>query len=190
MSSGFLLRHTRDRLNSLRQFVEPPLIEEPVPLTADDYEDLVSLVLEFPDSYQRAVDAEFRRVFTEHSRSVEHLQQVRAELTEMADRYSALVQAVEQVPALRTLAGQHPFFRTTFSKLEDAVATLQRDKARLLADWPVCDAAELAQAAGDSEQDRCLPVDQAFAEMRGLSIEELHRRLEAHKARRKEYAWE
>lgn len=157
-------------------------------LTPEDYADLVSLLLAFPESYRQAVDAEFRRLFTERSRSVEQLQQVRSDLAEMADRYTAMVRAVEQDTALRTLAGQHPLFHTTLAKLGDAVATLQRDKARLLADWPVGDSQELTQA-GD-ETGRCVPVDQAFAEMKGISVEELHRRLEAHKARRKDYGWE
>jgi PAS domain-containing protein len=189
MQSSVLLRHTRDRLNSLRQLVEPPQIEV-LPLTPEDYEDLVNLVLEFPDSYRRVVDAEFRRLFTERSRSVAELQQVRCELADMADRYTAMVQSVEQDPALRTPAGQQPLFRTSLAKLSDAVATLQRDKARVLADWPVGDAAELAQAAIEHEQGRCIPVDEAFAQMRGISVEELHRRLETHKAKRKEYGWE
>lgn len=188
MQSSVLLRHTRDRLNSLRQLVEPLPTDGPFPRTPEDYEDLVGLMLEFPDSYRRTVDTEFRRLFTERSRSVEQLQQVRSDLAEMADRYTAMVRTVEQDPALRTLAGQHPLFQATLAKLGDAVATLLRDKARLLADWPVGDPQELTQAGGGAG---CgVPVDQAFAEMKGISAEELHRRLEAHKARRKDYGWE
>jgi hypothetical protein len=176
-------------LNSLRKLVEPSQIEVS-PLTPEDYEDLVNLVLEFPDSYRRAVDTEFRRLFTERSRTVAELQQVRCELANMADRYTAMVQSVEQDPGLRTLAGQQPLFRTNLAKLSDAVATLERDKARVLADWPVCDEAELAQASAEHGQGRFVPVDEAFAQLRGISVEELHRRLEDHKAKRKEYGWE
>lgn len=150
----------------------------------------MNLVLEFPDSYRRVVDTEFRRLFTERSRSVTELQQVRCELADMADRYTAMVQSVEQDPALRLLAGQQSLFQTSLAKLSDAVVALQRDKARVFADWPVCDAAELAQASAENEQGRLVPVDEAFAQMRGISVEELHRRLEAHKAKRKEYGWE
>jgi hypothetical protein len=189
MRSSVLLRHTRDRLNSLHQLVEPSQIER-FPLTAEDYEDLVNLVLGFPDSFRRAVDTEFRRLFTERSRSVSELQQVRCELANMADRYTAIVQSVEQDAALRTLAGQHQLFRNKLAKLSDAVTTLQRDKARVLADWPVCDDAEFAQASVEREQGRSVHVDEAFAQMRGMSIEELHQRWEAHKAKRKEYGWE
>ena len=190
MPASVLLRHTRDRLNSLRQLVESPQVEGLLPRDPEDYEDLVTLVLEFPDSYRRVVDGEFRRLFTERSRSVADLQQVRSDLADMAERYTTMVQTVQQDSALRTLAGQQPLFRTILAKLSDAVAALQRDKARVIADWPVCDPAELAQAGVDHEQGRCVPVDRAFAEMKGISVEELHRRLEDHKARRKDYGWE
>jgi hypothetical protein len=160
------------------------------PLTPEDYEELVNLMLEIPDAYRRAVDTEFRRLFTERSRSVAELQQVRCELANLADRYTTMVQSVEQDPALRMLAGQRPLFQTSLAKLSDAVATLERDKTRVLADWPVCDEAELAQASVEHKQGGFLPVDEAFAQMRGISVDELRRRLEAHKAKRKEYGWE
>jgi len=189
MQSSLLLRYTRDRLNSLRQIVEPSQTDV-LPLTPEDYEDLVNLVIEFPDSYRRTVDTEFRRLFMERSRSVAVLQQVQCELANMADRYIAMVRNVEQDPLLGKLAGRNLLFQSILAKLSDAVATLQRDKRRVLEDWPVCTDEELTQASVEHEQGSFIPVNEAFAQMRGISAEELQRRLEAHKGKRKEYGWE
>ena len=190
MSIGVLRRHTRDRLESLQRLVEAPKIEGPLPPTPEDYQELVSVVLEFPDPYRRVVDAELRRVFTDRSRSIVQLQQLRSELADMADRYTSMVRRVEEDAALRALAKKHLRFDVTTANLAEAVATVQHDQARLVAEWPVCSPEELAQVPALSEQGRCLPIDQAFADMKGIAADELHRRLDEHKARRKGYGWE
>jgi len=177
-------------LESLRLLVEPANSEGPSPLNSEDYQDLVNLVLEFPDSYRRVIDSELRRVFTERKRSVEQLQQVRSDLTEMADRYTTMVRNVEEDTVLRALAGKHPLLQGTLAKLEEAVAALKRDRMRLIKEWPVCNTEELAGVPTEREQGLVKPVDQAFAEMKGIAVDELHHRLEEHKARRKEYGWE
>ena len=138
MSTGVLHRHTRDRLASLRQLVAPNTIEGPFPLSPEDYEDLVTLVLDFPKAYKDVVDTELRRVFTERAHNVQQLELVRSDLENMADHYTAMVRMVEEDTALRTLATTHPLFRPTLAKLDEAVAALQRDKTRLVEMWPVC----------------------------------------------------
>jgi hypothetical protein len=190
MSPGVLLRHARDRLESLRRLMDRPQNDGPAPLTADDYQELVSLVLEFPASYRKAVDSELRRVFTDRSRSIEQLQYLRSDLTELADRFTTLVRAVEEDPGLCALAKQEGRFRDYATQLAEAVATLQADKARLVQDWPVCSPEEMERVAADRQREAFVPVDQAFAEMKGISVDELRQRLEEHKAKRKQYGWE
>ncbi len=65
MSSGILLRHMRDRLDSLEQLASPPPINGSSPRTSEDYHDLVDLALEIPVSYRKTVDSELRRVFSD-----------------------------------------------------------------------------------------------------------------------------
>ena len=159
-------------------------------LPQGEYKELLKRLFAFQDSYHRNVDTEFQRLFTERSRGVAELQQVRSGLEDLADRYSALVQSVQEDPTLQKLAELEPLFQTFISKLSDAVRMSQSDKARVHDGWPVCDNAEFAQSAVEHDQGLCIPVDEAFAKMRGISVEELHRRLDTHKIKRKEYGWE
>ncbi len=108
----------------------------------------------------------------------------------MADRYIAVVQMVQESPELRTLAGQHISFRTLSGKLVEVMTAIQKERTRLMNEWPVCSREEMAQAVADNEQGSCPTVEEAFAAMSGLSIDDLSRRLEEHKARRKDYGWE
>jgi hypothetical protein len=190
MPSGVLLRHTRDRLDSLEQLASPTAINGSGPRTPEDCQDLVGLVLDIADSYRKTVASELHRIFRDRSRNVEQLRQARSEVVELADRYVAVVQMVQENPELRNLAGQHADFQSLFDKVAKAITAIQTERTRLINEWPACTPEEMAQAMADNKQGRCPTVEEAFAAMSGVSIDELQRRLEEHKARRKEYGWE
>src|SRR5262249_18538243 len=154
-------------LDSLNRLVNGTHGVEPMPIPPDDYQDLVALVLEFPAAYRQVVEAELRRLFTERERSMEQLQQVRSELAEMADRYTAIVRFVEQASRQHFRAGKHHLLQTTLAQLAEAVANLQQDKARLTDGWPVCSPEELGRLSAEGRQGHFQPVDEAFAEMKG-----------------------
>jgi hypothetical protein len=75
-------------------------------------------------------------------------------------------------------------------RLNEAMEALQRNKTHVTTNWPVCSAEEQSQMAAEKEQSQFVPVDRAFADMKGIPLSELHRKLEEHNARRKEYGWE
>ncbi len=190
MPSGVLLRHTRDRLDSLEQLASSTAINGSGPRTSEDCKDLVGLVLDIADSYRKTVDSELRRIFSDRSRSVEQQLQARSEVVELADRYVAVVQLVQESPDLPSLAGQHASFESLLGRLAEAITAIQTERTRLINKWPVCSQEEIAQAMADNEQGRCPTVEEAFAAMSGLSFGDLQRKLEEHKARRKDYGWE
>ncbi len=190
MSPGILLQHTRNQLDSLAHLVDQARIEGPLPLDAEDYRNLVNLVLEFPGDYQRALDSELRRAYAERQQNLELLQRLRAELVQLADRYVATVRVVEADPVFRRLAPQYSFLRDQPARLTQAMTSLQEQRARLDTEWPVGSPEEQARIMAAVAQGQFKPIEEAFAEMKDISLEELSRRMEEHKRRRKEYGWE
>jgi hypothetical protein len=195
MPSNVLLRHARNDLDFLCRLIDQsksngsPQIEGPVRLSTDEYCDVLTLVIGFSRSYRETVDTELQRVFTARPQSFEQIQQVRAELENLADRYRAMAHILQNDADLAAVAARHPGLGKMLAKLGQAVDELGRCKSDLIRDWPVASPQEWA-AILQENHGSFQPVDAAFADMKGISPAELHRQLAEHKARRKEYGWE
>lgn len=194
MMPGVLLQHIRSELDFFARMVGNANgsagTERPVKLNPDEYCDLLWLLLEFPHAYQQTVESEIRRVFSERSRTVEQLRQARAELESTAAGFTDVIRMLQADADLRAFATAHPGLEAALAKLGEAIETLQRSKTQVTDEWPVCSQEEQTQIPAERQQRRFTPVDLAFADMKGISITELHQKLEEHKARRKEYGWE
>jgi hypothetical protein len=104
-----LLQHARNELDFLSRLVsEPKLngsaqIEGPPRLVRAEYGDLISLLLEFPHTYEQTVESEIQRVFTDRSRTIEQLREARAELEKLADEYTAWLEGCKLTPIFANL---------------------------------------------------------------------------------------
>jgi hypothetical protein len=68
-----------------------------------------------------------------------------------------------------------------FGLLDEAIAAVTRAKQDLLANWLVGSDEEMAAARASAARGEGLELDEAFAQIAGVSVAEWHRRVEEHK---------
>jgi hypothetical protein len=75
-------------------------------------------------------------------------------------------------------------------ELADAVTEMEQVVAEARQAWPPFSDEELQEARAAIARGDFLDIDEAFAQMKGITVKELHRRVKEHKTKRWEYGWE
>jgi hypothetical protein len=183
MSETVLERHYRDRVQSVRQMALPEAAR--AALTWRDFEDLMALCSELSVSGRELLRKEHRRVFVEPNLTVTWLRERRRVIEELSGNYAQVAQAVRD-SAFRAwqAAGSPP--GADFGSLDDAIAAVTRAKQELLANWLVGTDEEMAEAHASASRGEGLDLEEAFAQIAGVSVAEWRQRIDEHKRGPKE----
>jgi hypothetical protein len=144
-------------------------------LTADEVADAVQECLEYPDALKRLVRRAAHRLF--HPDAAEDLNEGRRSLLARLDA------ALDAMEAVQPLADA--FDAPQRQALSDAVAEVRRLKDETFRHWPEMTPPLLDEARERMRRGEGVPLDEAFAEAAGVSVEEFRRRVEARRQARK-----
>ncbi len=183
MGEGILLQIHRRQAESLRDTVEAWQAEHASALAARDAEELIRFCLDLPGEAEALWEKQYRRCFFDRSLDVPALQAMRAALETTFAEY---VKAAELVRELGQATGRQTGREIGgLAELEMAVAALRELRQRVFDRWPVCSPEEMVEVRAEIARGEFVDVEDAFAEMRGISKEELRARLEELKRKRK-----
>jgi hypothetical protein len=191
--STMLLEMTRGRLEGVRRAAERWREEPRPPLAPMDAEGLVAECLGHPALLRRACRQTVDAVFG--GAGLRPASEVLPRLNDARSALHALFEASEALLALAEQLARRQQEQTGRSvegaeRLTGAQEELLRLKDETLGHWDEFRPVSLDEVRAADARGEFLPVDEAFAAAMGVSVEELHRRLEEHKAKRQTYGWE
>jgi len=173
-ADNFFLQHALDRVESLRRFLGRP---RPVDSRAATVEGLISEALELPALLQKAWRATLEQLFPpgEEFDSVRDLEDVRKALRRTLYEAGETMESVRRdAERWQHQSGNVPAGLDQLGAALDQVRRLEVDVFR---DWPSFTEPLPAETEGP------LPVEEAFARMRGVTVEQLREMVAAHKRR-------
>jgi hypothetical protein len=188
MSESLLLRLHRGQAESLRQTVEAWQAEHNSAMAARDAEELVRFCLDLPAKGEALWNAEHERAVLTQGLDVSALQAMRRGLEQTFADYVRMAEAV-RVQAVET-ASRTGHEVDGLGKLEGAIGALKRLQELVVEQWPVCSPEEMVEVRAQIARGEFIDVEDAFADMAGISKEELRARLAEHQKKRQAFGLE
>ena len=182
MAETVLERHYRDRVQSVRQLAAQDAGQ--AALGRQRLDDLVTLCAELAVSGRDLLEKEYRRLFKEPSATVTWLRERRRVVEELSAGFLQLAESVRESVQRAAEGNGLPSDAALLARIEDAIKMLSTARQSVLERWPVGDDQEIAAAQASAAQGQGLDIEEAFAQIAGVPVEEWRRQKAEFKRRR------